>query len=121
MAAASTSDLSLDSVGRLVEEAVSLARITSPDELGGLPESTELATQVPDLNLDDPSGHDLGPEEKIELARRCERAALDFDARITNSEGGDFGDGRARYAYGSSLGFTGEYWSSSFRLSLSPV
>jgi PmbA protein len=121
MAAASTSDLSPESVGRLVEEAVSLARITSPDDLAGLPDPAELASRVPELDLDDPSGHDLSPEEKIELARRCERAALDFDPRITNSEGGDFSDGRARYAYGSSLGFAGEYWSSSFSLSASPV
>ena len=38
VAAASTSDLSGESVARLVEEAVSLARITSPDELSGLPD-----------------------------------------------------------------------------------
>ena len=121
VAAASTSDLSPDSVGRLVEEAVSLARITSPDEFAGLPEASELAARVPDLGLDDPTGHDLSPEEKIDLARRCERAALDVDPRITNSEGGDFSDGRARYAYASSQGFAGEYRTSSFSLSVSPV
>jgi PmbA protein len=121
VAAASTSDLSPESVGRLVEEAVSLARITSPDEFGGLPDASELATRVADLDLHDPVGHDLAPEEKIELARRCERAALDLDPRITNSEGGDFSDGRARYAYASSHGFAGEYRTSSFSLSVSPV
>ena len=121
VAAASTSDLSPESVGRLVEEAVSLARITSPDEFAGLPAASDLASRIPDLGLDDPAGHDLGPEEKIELARRCERAALDVDPRITNSEGGDFSDGRARYAYANSHGFAGEYRTSSFSLSVSPV
>ena len=120
-AAASTSDLSRDSVGRLVEEAVSLARVTSPDELAGLPEASELAARVLDLGLDDPDGHDLSPEDKIELARRCERAALEADPRITNSEGGDFADGRARYAYATSHGFEGEYRTSSFSLSVAPV
>src|SRR5437867_13417263 len=43
VAAASSSDLSPESVSRLVDEAVSLARITSPDEHGGLPEPGELA------------------------------------------------------------------------------
>src|SRR3990172_7214506 len=43
VAAASTSDLSRESVTRLVDEAVSLARVTSPDELSGLPEASELA------------------------------------------------------------------------------
>lgn len=121
VAAASTSDLSRDSVGRLVEEAVSLARVTSPDELAGLPEASELAARVPDLGLDDPDGHDLSPEDKIELARRCERAALQADPRITNSEGADFADGRARYAYATSHGFEGEYPTSSFSLSVAPV
>ena len=37
-----------------------------------------------------------------QLARRCEAAALAADPRITNSEGGDFGDRRARYAYATS-------------------
>ncbi len=121
VATASTSDLSRESVTRLVGEAVSLARVTSPDDVAGLPEARELARSVPDLALHDPGGHDLSPEEKIELARRCEAAALEADPRITNSEGGDFGDRRARYAYATSHGFEGGYDTSSFSLSVSPV
>ncbi|HEX5530971.1 MAG TPA: TldD/PmbA family protein [Methylomirabilota bacterium] len=121
VAAASTSDLSREAMTRLVDEAVSLARVTSPDELSGLPDAELLARQVPDLDLHDPHGHDLPPEEKIELARRCEAAALAADPRITNSEGGDFGDRRARYAYATSHGFSGEYRTSSFSLAVSPV
>ena len=121
VAAASTSDLSRDSVVRLVEEAVSLARITSPDELSGLPDADLLARDLPQLDLSDPTGHDLEPEAKIELARRAEAAALAADPRIKNSEGGDFSDRRARYAYATSHGFGGEYETSSFSLSVSPV
>jgi PmbA protein len=121
VAAASTSDLSREAMTRLVDEAVSLARVTSPDELAGLPDADQLARQIPDLDLRDPHGHDLPPKEKIELARRCEAAALAADPRITNSEGGDFGDRRARYAYATSHGFSGEYQTSSFSLAVSPV
>ena len=121
VAAASTSDLSPEAMARLVDEAVSLARVTSPDELAGLPDATLLAREIPDLDLRDPRGHDLSPEEKIDLARRCEAAALAADPRITNSEGGDFGDRRARYAYATSHGFSGEYATSSFSLAVSPV
>src|SRR6266545_867730 len=120
-AAASTSDFSRASVERLVDEAVSLARITAPDELSGLPDASELAQVVPALDLDDPTGHDLSPEDKIELARRAEASALAADPRITNSEGGDFADRRAHYAYAASHGFAGEYSTSSFSLSVSPV
>jgi PmbA protein len=121
VAAASTSDLTAEAMTRLVDEAVSLARVTSPDQLAGLPDAALLARDVPDLDLHDPHGHDLPPEEKIELARRCEAAALEADPRITNSEGGDFGDRRARYAYATSHGFSGEYRTSSFSLAVSPV
>ncbi|MET0852243.1 MAG: TldD/PmbA family protein [Candidatus Rokuibacteriota bacterium] len=121
VAATSTSDFSRDSLGRLVEEAVSLARLTSPDELAGLPDAGDLAGRLPELDLHDPDGHGLAPEEKIELARRCERAALDSDPRIKNSEGGDFSDGSARYAYATSHGFAGTYATSSFSLAASPV
>jgi PmbA protein len=76
---------------------------------------------VPDLDLDDPTGHDLDPEDKVDLARRCEAGALDADPRITNSEGGDFSDRRARYAYATSHGFASRYATSSFSLSASPV
>jgi PmbA protein len=108
-------------MARLVDEAVSLARITAPDPVSGLPEADELCRAAPDLDLADPTGHDLSPEEKIELARRCEAAALEADPRITNSEGGDFADRRARYAYATSHGFAGAYQTSSFSLSVAPV
>jgi PmbA protein len=121
VAAASTSDLTRDSVSRLVDEAVSLARITAADPLSGLPEASELCRAVPELGLHDPGGHALSAEEKIELARRCEAAALGSDPRITNSEGGDFADRQARYAYATSHGFTGRYETSSFSLAVSPV
>jgi len=121
VAAASTSDLTPEAMTRLVDEAVSLARVTSPDALSGLPEARLLAPSVPELDLHDASGHDLPPEGKIELARRCEAAALEADPRITNSEGGEFSDRRARYAYATSHGFSGEYRTSSFSLAASPV
>jgi PmbA protein len=121
VAAASTSDLSHESVVRLVDDAVSLARLTAPDELAGLADAAALCRAVPDLDLNDPTGHDLDPDDKIDLARRCEAGALQADPRITNSEGGDFSDRRALYAYATSHGFAGRYATSSFSLSASPV
>lgn len=121
VASASTSDLSRESLDRLVNEAVSLARITAPDNLAGLPAASEWAHVVPDLDLSDPKGHELAPEEKIELARRGEAAALATDPRITNSEGGDFSDRHAQYTYANSGGFAGSYETSSFSLAVSPV
>src|SRR5262249_22156626 len=61
------------------------------------------------------------PEEKIELARRAEAAALAADPRITNSEGAEYFDRRARYAYATSHGFARGYSTSSFGLTVAPV
>jgi len=72
VAASSTSDLSPDSVTRLVDEAVSLARITSPDELSGLPDAALIARDLPHLDLSDATGHDLEPDRASELVRDAE-------------------------------------------------
>src|SRR5437763_9438859 len=89
-AAASTSDLSRDSLERVVDEATALARVTAEDPHAGLPDPADLIQRVPDLELSDPRGHDLTPEAKIEVARVAEAAALESDPRITNSEGAEY-------------------------------
>jgi PmbA protein len=120
-AAASTSDLSRESLERVVDEATALARITSVDEHAGLPDPAHLVDHMPDLDLSDPTGHDLAPEDKLELARRAEAAALAEDPLVTKSEGAKFYDRQARYAYATSHGFQREYSTSSFGLIVSPV
>jgi PmbA protein len=120
-ASASTSDLSRDSLERLVDEATSLARLTAGDPLAGLPDHGELAAALPDLDLHDPDGHRIAVEEKLDLAQRAERAAFDADPRITNSEGAVVFDRQAAYAYATSSGFAGTYRTSGFSLTVSPV
>jgi PmbA protein len=119
-AAASTSDLSRASLERVVDEATSLAKVTAEDPHAGLPAPEELISSVPDLDLADASPSEP-PEAKIELARRCEAAALAMDPRITNSEGAEYHDRHARYVYATSHGFARGYATTSFGLSVSPV
>ena len=52
-ASVSGSDFSGDSVSSLIEEAVELARLTSPDDTAGLPDPDELAKTIPNLDLYD--------------------------------------------------------------------
>src|SRR5205814_2987454 len=120
-AAASTSDLSRGSLERVVDEATALARVTAEDPHAGLPDDSELIDHVPDLQLEDHEGPEPTPEQKIELARRAEAVALAADPRITNSEGAEYFDRRARYAYATSHGFARGYATSAFGLSVSPV
>jgi PmbA protein len=120
-AAASTSDFSRDSLERLVDEATSLAKVTAEDPCAGLPDPEELIARVPDLDLEDTGGDELTPEQKVELARKCEAAALESDPRITNSEGAEHYDRLTHYAYATSHGFAQGYRTTSFGLSVTPV
>ena len=120
-AAASTSDLSRGSLERVVDEATQLARVTGEDAHAGLPDARDLVDRVPDLDLEDRAPDPLTPEAKIEIARQAEAAALDADPRVTNSEGGEYFDRRARYAYATSHGFAEGYATSSFGITVSPV
>jgi PmbA protein len=53
--------------------------------------------------------YSLPGQERIAYARRAEKAALDFDPRIKNSEGGSFDAATGHKILANSLGFLGEY------------
>ena len=104
-----TSDLSSAVLDRLVDETVEMARLTSEDSSGGLPEEATFRSSFPDLNLLDASWEMLTPDERINLAVRTEAAALATDKAITNSEGSSFEYARSQVALANTLGFNGAY------------
>ncbi|SLM48792.1 Peptidase U62 [Nitrospira japonica] len=118
-ASTSTSDFSSNSLHQLVEQTCTLARAVVEDQVSGLPAAEEMAKEQPDLDLHDTTR--LDTDQQIELARRAESAAMAADARITNSEGADFDSSSGRIVLANSHGFVGEYRSSSFSLSVSPI
>ena len=116
---ASTSDLSVEAVRDSVAAACAIARHTMEDPCAGLADAGELATEVPDLDLYHP--WDLSVEQAIALAIECEAAALEADARITNSEGTTLSSHSGVQVYGNSHGFIGGYPSSRHSLSCAVV
>src|SRR5262245_430746 len=118
-ASTSTSDFSVNSLNQLVVETCMLAKAVVEDQMFGLPAADQMAGKWPDLDLYDPTT--LNTEQQIELAKRVEAAAMSMDERVTNSEGGDFDSSSGRVVLGNSHGFLGEYQSSSFSMSVSPV
>jgi PmbA protein len=118
-ASASTSDFSPDSLENLVNDTCALAAAVVEDPQSGLPDGDLMATDPPDLDLYDPIS--LETETQIELARRAEESAMSADPRIINSEGADFNSAGGRVVLANSHGFVGEYRSSSFSLSVSPI
>ena len=120
-ASASTSDISQKSIERLVDDTARMAKVTAQDPHGGLPDSADLARDLPQLDLIDESARTVSVDDKIQIALDTEKSALDYDARITNSEGAEFSNQCGRVIYASSQGFAGEYSGSTFGHSVSPV
>ncbi|PYT05379.1 MAG: peptidase [Acidobacteria bacterium] len=117
----SGSDFSSDAVDSLILDAVELARLTSPDDAAGLPEPQDLAASVPDLDLYDPAIERLSTEDQIETALRAERAAQEFSDRIINFDGGGFDSAYGSVILANSLGFAGEFHTTSCSLAAVPV
>ncbi|HTN72085.1 MAG TPA: TldD/PmbA family protein [Methylomirabilota bacterium] len=120
-ASASTSDISRESIARLVDDTAQMARATAQDPHSGLPPTAQLAHTTPDLDLLDEGARSVSVDEKIQMALATEKSALGFDSRITNSEGAEFSNNFGRVIYASSHGFSGEYQGSTFGHSVSPV
>ena len=118
-ASTSTSDFSEASLTQLVADTCALAKAVAEDETSGLPEPTALASDVPDLDLYDSTA--MPVEEAIDAAQRAERAAMDADPRVTNSEGAECGSAYGAVVLANTHGFLGYHRSSRFSLSVAPV
>ncbi len=121
-ASTSTSDLSPDGISRLISGAVELAKVTGADPFAGLPDRDAFgANDVAALSLFFDDVDSVSAEERIDMARRCEAAALGFDARIQNSSGADFDASNTRRVMANSRGFAAEYRRSYCGFSVSPI
>jgi PmbA protein len=116
---ASTTDFSRAAVEACVEAAGRIARYTEEDPYNGLADPALLAREIPDLDLYHP--WDVSVEEAIDIARRCEQAALSADDRISNTEGGSLSSHQGADLYANSNGFRGLSRSSRHSISCSVI
>ncbi len=116
---ASTSDFTPQAMRDTVDAALSIARYTAKDDCSGLPDADMLARDCPDLDLYHP--WDLPVDAAITLAQQCEQAALDTDARISNSEGATVNLHEAQFVSANSLGFIGGFPTSRHSLSCAVI
>ncbi len=121
--AASTysSDLSPEGIKQLVDSALRLAKITSEDPFAGIPEAAQLGKLEGDLKMYHEDVYSLSTADRIDYARRAEKAALDVDSRITNSEGGTFDAAVGYKVLANSHGFVGDYRRSYCSISAVPI
>ncbi|MBX5493448.1 MAG: TldD/PmbA family protein [Chloroflexi bacterium] len=117
-----TSDLTPAALARLVEQALDLAAVADPDPLADLPDPEAWALPQPtDLASFDPAVATVTVEQAIELARRCEQAAFDFDSRVTNSDGATYSSEHGSRVLVNSRGFAGSYTGTLCALSVEAI
>lgn len=104
---ANTSDISPAAIREAVAKACSFATLTAKDPHSGLADAERMATNLIDLDLDHP--WEIDAEQAISLAIETESAALAYDKRISNSEGGTVATNRGTRAYGNTHGFIASY------------
>ena len=118
-----TSDLSDRGLEMLVSDAIEMAQFSQPDEFAGAPDPSMLSkvSDHKELQSFDPEMSALQADEAI---RRCiagEKAAMDADTRITNSEGASFSRAAGMSALVTSGGFRGGTRGTYASLTVSPV
>ena len=97
---ASTSDLSEEAIKNTVEAALAIAKYTSPDDCTGLADKELMAFEAPDLELYHEASVDV--EQATKLALEAEKSALEYDAKIVNSNGASFNSHTGVRVYGNS-------------------
>ncbi|RME32822.1 MAG: metalloprotease PmbA, partial [Gammaproteobacteria bacterium] len=116
---AATTDLSRPAIEETARAALEIARHTEPDPCAGLPDPELLAWDPPALDLFHPWPLETG--EAVELALRCEAAALGADPRIRNSDGATITTGQAVHCLGNSHGLLVSASGTRHSLSCTPV
>ena len=116
---ASTSDLSEEAIKNTVEAALAIAKYTSPDDCTGLADKELMAFEAPDLALYHSANVDV--EQATKLALEAEKSALEYDAKIVNSNGASFNSHTGVRVYGNTHGMLQSYLSSRYSLSCSVV
>jgi PmbA protein len=104
-----STDFSRSSVDRMVSSALELAKLTSEDPYAGIPDASQLGSLPGYLDLFYEDVYSLPGAERIDYARRAEKAALDSDPRIKNSDGGSFDAATGHKVLANSHDFVGEY------------
>ena len=116
---ASTSDLSEEAIKNTVEAALAIAKYTSPDDCTGLADKELMAFEAPDLALYHSANIDV--EQATKLALEAEKSALEYDAKIVNSNGASFNSHTGVRVYGNTHGMLQSYLSSRYSLSCSVI
>jgi len=116
-----SSDLSSTGIDQMIRAALNLARITSEDPFSAIPEPEQLGQIKTNLDLYYDDVYSLSTADRIDYARRAEKAAISVDPRIHNSDGGSFDAATGVKVLANSHGFIGSYQRSYCSVAAVPI
>jgi PmbA protein len=116
---ASTSDMTADGIRHTVDAACSIAKLTAEDDCGGLADTDQMATEIPELDLWYPWNPDA--DTARDLALECEDVARQAGDAISNSEGATVSSHEGVGIYANTHGFNGVRYGSRHSLSCSVI
>ena len=117
-AVVSTNDMAADNIATLAERAVAMARVAPDDKYAGLADESELARDIPDLDLID---RELPTVAKLEeLARAAEQAGIAVKG-VAKSGGASASAGIGGMVLVTSHGFRGAYLGSRHGVSMMAI
>lgn len=105
-------------IAKLVTEAINIAKYTGEDSYAGLADATDMAVEIPDLQLYHPWTIDTA--DAIELVGECEAIAR-AEPLIVNSEGAQLSTTQSTYCYGNTHNFNAAYQGTRHSISCSVV
>ncbi len=114
----STGDLSSESLDRLIENGVAIAKSVPEDAYAALADPEQIGSDFPSLDLDDGVEHDVG--QLAAMASAAENAARSMP-KITNSEGAGAGWSRRTETIAATNGFVGVSTNSGHSISASVI
>ena len=112
---ASTNNLSDESINQTIEKSKTIASFLETDEHQGLAKENLINQLNIDCNINYPK--EFSTDQLIDMTVKCEKAALDYDKRINNSEGSEYGYSQSNNLILNSHGAVGSYSSTSYTLS----
>ena len=115
---ANCNDIRSSAINDVIDAALGMASFTAEDEASGLADAELMATNYPELDLDQPWG--IQPDQALQIAMQCEQTAR-ADERIVNSEGASVSTIRSEAIYANSHDFLGRYTSTRHSISCSVV
>ena len=118
MAFVDSSNLTPAALDSLVEKGVTLSKQTSYDKYNILPKPGPKIASIP---IHDPSISKISLEEKVSLAKKVEKLALDYHKLIRKSGGSGYSDGEATVYIANSEGISVSYKESYCSLSVEVI